>query len=291
MPNKVIKLKALANAKINLHLEVLSKRADGYHDISTIFQSIDLADEIHLTLSDGDGVFVSTENIMIDGENLAETAAEAFLKQSNKTAKVDILIKKNIPLLSGLAGGSADAAAVLLLLNSAFDYPLTQNELLSLGAKLGADIPFCITGGTALAEGIGEKLSPIANIDSFEVVLIKHYKKSSTGAMYGRLDDRTQILPPITQNVIDLMAKEDYLSAGKVIKNSFLDVSDDVKEQTDIIKLLESNGAVMCGLSGSGPTLFALFETINEEFLDQLKRSYNEVYVAKTSNQGIKIIE
>ena len=187
------KITTPANAKINLHLQVLNRLPNGYHNISTIFQSVTLFDTVTVEVADGSGVNVFTENAVIDDENLAKKAAELFLDSTGITAKVNITLNKNIPIAAGLAGGSADAAAVLKSLNAVFNNPLAKTELLKLGLTLGADVPFCIMGGTALAEGIGEKLTPLPFIGEFDAVLIKCFNKSSTGDMYHRLDARQNI--------------------------------------------------------------------------------------------------
>lgn len=282
---------AFANAKINLHLEVSGKRSDGYHNISSVFQSVSLADKITVKAKNTSGITLITKNMVIEGENLAVKAAEVFFKQTGITASAEIELEKNIPLSAGLAGGSADAAAVLVCLNTLFSAPLTQSQLLELGVSLGADVPFCIMGGTVMAEGIGEKLSPLKPLEDFHVVLIKHHFKGSTGEMYGRLDNRDTIPSFSTEYIINAIEKGDPASAAPHLKNSFLDVSDDKPEQTLIINELKSAGAVLAGLSGSGPTVYGLFEKIEPFFLKGLKEKYREVYLCKTSKSGIKIIE
>lgn len=289
MNNK--KITALANAKINLHLEVLNKRTDSYHNLSTVFQSVDLADEITLSVSNGNSVSITTDGAKIIGENLAVKAAEIFLKKVDKKAKVDILLKKNIPLVSGMAGGSTDAAAVLKCLNKLFSYPLTEEQLLSLALELGADVPFCIKGGTALAEGIGEKLSPINFMGEYDVMLIKHHLKGSTGEMYKRLDNR-QVIPECTTGIfLNKMLKKELENCPSIAVNSFATVSDDFAEQTEICNFLLSKGAFLSGLTGSGPTLFGLFKKADNKLVDTLKEKYKEVYLSKTSPYGIKIVE
>ena len=189
MTVKTKKISALANAKINLELDVLGKRPDGYHNISTIFQSVSLADIVEIEINDTEGIFVKTEGAVIEGENLVKKAAELFLSKIGTTANINITLKKQIPLSAGLAGGSADAAAVLLCLNTAFENCLTTDELLDLALQLGADVPFCLFGGTYLAEGIGEKLTPLSYIGDYDVVLVKQHHKGSTGQMYSRIDE------------------------------------------------------------------------------------------------------
>ena len=284
------KFKALANAKINLELDVLCKRADGYHDISTVFQSVDLADEVTVEVDVGHGITVTTEGAVIEGENLVTKAAELFLKRIKAPASVKISLKKNIPLSAGLAGGSADAAAVLTCLNLSFGNPLNTSELLDLALKLGADLPFCLLGGTYLAGGIGEKLTPLSYLGDFDVVLIKHHQKGSTGEMYSRIDNLS--IPRLAESDSILKCIGDLKCiTPRLSHNSFLYASTDKAEQEEICKSLLERGAILSGLSGSGPTVFGLFEKLPSDLENRLKESYKEVYVCKTSPNGIKIIE
>lgn len=287
---KTKKTSALANAKINLELDVICKRPDGYHNISTIFQSVNLADEVTVEVDVGSGVNVSTEGAVIEGENLVTKAANLFLQKIKTTALVNITLKKNIPLSAGLAGGSADAAAVLICLNKCFDNLLNQTELLNLALQLGADVPFCLLGGTYLAEGIGEKLTPLSSVGDFDVVLIKHHKKGSTGEMYSRIDNLDIPKSLESESIFNKINQLQNLSP-RLSHNSFLYASDDRAEQEEICKLLLKKGAVLSGLSGSGPTVFGLFEKLPSDLEEQLKESYKEIYICKTSSDGIKIIE
>ncbi|MBQ9919956.1 MAG: 4-(cytidine 5'-diphospho)-2-C-methyl-D-erythritol kinase [Clostridia bacterium] len=283
------KITAYANAKINLELDVLGKRPDGYHNISTVFQSISLCDEITVEVSDGDEITALTEGAVIEGENLVTKAACIFLSEIKKSAFVKIKIKKNIPLSAGLAGGSTNAAAVLLALNHYYNNPLSETKLLSLALKLGADVPFCLLGGTYLAEGIGEELSPLNYIGEYDVILIKHHKKGSTGEMYSRIDNLS--LPRLNPNESLLTNLNLENIFPHLSYNSFLYASDDAKEQEKICNLLLQKGAILSGLSGSGPTLFGIFKSIPNGLIDYLKDNYKEVYICKTANSSIKIIE
>ena len=288
MKNK--KLTALANAKINLELEVLGKRPDGYHNISTVFQSVDLADEITVEIDNGNGITVTTKGAVINGENLVTKAAKLFLEKIKINAFVKITLKKHIPLSAGLAGGSADAAAVLACLNHYFKNKLTTDELLNLALQLGADVPFCLLGGTCLATGIGEKLTPTSYIGDFDVILIKHHQKGSTGEMYSKIDNLSIPILAKSESILtsinNLAVTSPHLSY-----NSFLYASNNKDEQEKICKILLENGAILSGLSGSGPTVFGLFSKIPEGLADFLKESYKEVYICKTTSCGIKIIE
>ena len=277
------KITTPANAKINLHLQVLNKLPNGYHNISSIFQSVTLFDTVTVEVADGSGVNVFTENAVIDGENLAKKAAELFLDSTGITAKVNITLNKNIPIAAGLAGGSADAAAVLKSLNAVFNNPLAKTELLELGLTLGADVPFCIMGGTALAEGVGEKLTPLPFIGEFDAVLIKCFNKSSTGDMYHRLDARQNIPSSITKDIINALEQGNTKLAFSLCTNDFLDVSDNIDKQQAIINRLNECGAVFAGLSGSGPTVFGLFNSLDDNTINALKNEYGNIYICKTT--------
>lgn len=277
------KITTPANAKINLHLQVLCKLSNGYHNISSIFQSVTLADTVTVEILDGSGVNVFTENAVIEGENLAKKAAEIFLTKAGITAKVNITLNKNIPIAAGLAGGSADAAAVLKSLNKAFDNPLTETELLELGLNLGADVPFCIMGGTALAEGVGEKLTPLPFIGEYDAVLIKAFNKSSTGDMYNRLDSRKEIPPAVTSDIINMLENGNTAGAFNLCTNDFLDASDNANDQRAIINRLYECGAEFAGLSGSGPTVFGLFQSLDQKTISNLKNEYGNIYICKTT--------
>lgn len=288
---KTKKISALANAKINLELDVLSKRVDGYHDISTIFQSVSLADEVIVEIKEGNGINVQTEGAVIEGDNIVTKAAELFLAKANTSAFVSISLKKQIPLSAGMAGGSADAAAVLICLNHLFDKPLTKEELLTLALKLGADVPFCLLGGSYLAEGIGEKLTELPYVGDYDVILIKHHKKGSTGEMYSRIDNTPIPKLLASDSILKILKNGLDNLLPRISYNSFLYASDDKIEQEEICNTLLQNGAFLSGLSGSGPTVFGLFKTIDNNFINTLKQNYKEVFVCKTAKSGIKIIE
>lgn len=287
MKNKK-QLSVLANAKLNLHLEILNKRKDGYHDLSSIFQSVTLADKVTVSVCEGSGISVVTKNAVIDGKNLAEHAAELFLEASGMNVAVQIEIDKRIPLSAGLAGGSADAAAVLTCLNWMTGFPFSEAQLAKLGEKLGADVPFCLVGGTKLAEGIGERLTSAPALPSLLVILVKQHEKDSTGAMYKRLDGRDTIEPPITGQILSLLEREQLQKAAPLIKNSFLTVSDDRAEQQAICDRLLSAGAIAAGLSGAGPTIFGLFDFYDGDLIAGLKHDYKEVYLCETAGQAIE---
>ena len=184
-------LRIRAHAKINLFLDVLYKRPDGYHEIETVFQSIGLSDEIILKKLPKD-IKIKCEHpqVPLDESNLAYRTAKLLFESSELSAGVEITIKKRIPISAGLGGGSADAAGVLVGLNQLFELGYEREQLMQLGAKLGADVPFCILGGTALGQGIGEILTPLPPIGRTWLVLVNPGFMVSTAWVYQNLHGR-----------------------------------------------------------------------------------------------------
>lgn len=281
----------LAFAKINLHLQVTGRRADGYHNISSLMQSVSLADRLSVRITDAPEIRVETEGAEIAGDNLVRKAAEAFLRVTGRTEGVAIRLLKQIPLSAGLGGGSADAAAVLLALNRLFGNPLERQTLLRLGLSLGADVPFCMTGGTQLCEGLGEVLTPVPAVRPMPVLLIKQFQKASTGAMYQRIDqagcDTGEIL---TGRIAQAIGAGRFSDAAGLCRNSFLQVSPNRAEQERLCRELIGAGAVLAGLSGSGPTVFGLFEALSDQTVEAFKVEGREVYRCETVDKGVSFL-
>lgn len=281
----------LAFAKINLHLQVTGRRADGYHNISSLMQSVSLADRLSVRMTDSPEIRVETEGAEIAGDNLVRKAAEAFLRVTGRTEGAEIRLIKQIPLSAGLAGGSADAAGVLLALNRLFGNPLDRQALLRLGLALGADVPFCMTGGTQLCEGLGEVLTPVPAVRPMPVLLIKQFQKASTGAMYQRIDqvgcDTGEIL---TGRIAQAIGAGRLSDAAGLCRNSFLQVSPNRAEQERLCRELIGAGAVLAGLSGSGPTVFGLFEALSDQTVEAFKVDGREVYRCETVDKGVSFL-
>lgn len=278
-----------ANAKVNLHLEVLGKREDGYHNISSVFRSVSLKDRLEITLNCSKEILVISENTEIAKEdNLVFLAAKRFFEATGLPLGAKINLEKNIPLSAGLGGGSADAAATLVALNKMTDFPLCDEKLEKIALELGADVPFCLYGGTKKAEGLGEKLTDITPEKEAFVVLIKHHKKQSTGYMYGLVD----AAPPrekVTEKIVLALESGNDTELKKYARNDFLSVSKDKEEQGQIIEVLYEMGAFLAGLSGSGPTVFGLFDKEpSKDMVLELKKLYKEVYLCKTAVCGIE---
>lgn len=281
----------LAFAKINLHLQVTGRRADGYHNISSLMQSVSLADRLSVRMTDTPEIRVETEGAEIAGDNLVRKAAETFLRVTGRTEGAEIRLIKQIPLSAGLAGGSADAAGVLLALNRLFGNPLDRQALLRLGLTLGADVPFCMTGGTQLCEGLGEVLTPVPAVRPMPVLLIKQFQKASTGAMYQRIDQAgCDIGEILTGRIAQAIGAGRFSDAAGLCRNSFLQVSPNRAEQERLCRELIGAGAVLAGLSGSGPTVFGLFEALSDQTVEAFKVEGREVYRCETVDKGVSFL-
>lgn len=282
-----------AFAKVNLSLGVLDKRPDGYHNIESIMQSVSLCDDIEIEKVN-EGVVVTCSDGSIEGDdNLCYKAAEIFIKRAAEKglelgAKIHIV--KNIPLAAGLGGGSADAAAVLKGLNSLSGEMFSHSELCDMALSLGADVPFCINGGTALAEGIGEGLTALMPLPECFIVIAKKGVKSSTGDMYKKLDSIENPKLPDTDCMIENIKKGDLKTAFLGAYNSFeqaCDAADEVREA------LEGMSFVYCGLSGAGPSVISIFleKALALNAQEELKSMGYAAFLTTPIDKGNQIIE
>lgn len=255
-------------AKVNLFLEVLGKRSDGYHGIDTVMQTVSLCDELALAVAeDGKGELCLTCNlpyIPTDRRNIAWKAAKAFLcKIGKESDSVSIHIEKKIPVAAGLGGGSADGAAVLRALNRLYGYPLSIEELCELATPLGADIPFCLVGGCRRAEGIGEIFTKTAPLSKdLTLVIAMGRMGSNTAAAYGKLDARA--VKGQSRNSLAMMAalaEGDTAKVCKELYNRFEEVIlPENKDASSIRRILSITGANGALMSGSGAAVFGIFE-------------------------------
>ncbi len=247
-------MKAKAYAKINLTLDIIGKRADGYHLIDSVMQSVSLADEI--TVEKADEITVECGKSEICGEhNIAYKAAQSFFYHTSLSGGAKIAIEKQIPLAAGLGGGSADAAAVICALDKIYDTKLSMAKLQQIALTVGADVPFCISGGTARVGGIGEEIKPVNACPDCTLVLIKHGKKLSTADMYKKIDSAPAVCRN-TPNAVDALACGSLQSLSKNIGNAFSAVCFD----ENLINDMNATAPFAVSLSGSGPTVFALYE-------------------------------
>ena len=251
-----------AAAKINLAIDVLRKRPDGYHDVSMIMQSVALYDTITVRALKGEiRVTSNTDKIPVDKGNIAYKAAEYLKTKYNVKEGVLINIDKTIPVAAGLAGGSTDAALTLKLLNKAWNLRLSKGELLDAGKKLGSDVPFCIQGGTALAEGLGDKLTSLSGFPDCTILLAKPSVSISTKEVYEGLVLESITERPDIKDMISSIDKGDL----KGIASNMCNVLETVTirkcpQISELKKKLVEYGALGSMMSGSGPTVFGIFK-------------------------------
>ena len=252
-------LEIKACAKINLALKVLGKREDGYHEVEMVMQSLALHDKIFLTLIRSDIELLVEGDAPLDESNLAYKAAKAILEYSNCKQGIRIKLVKNIPAAAGLAGGSSDAAAVLLGINKLLKLGLDTEELMEIGKGLGSDVPFCIVGGTALARGRGEKIQPLPKAPKMGVVLIKPDFGVSTAQVYKRFSLDLVEKKADVNAVVEAIKKGDIKGIATAIFNDLEYVTMDMHLCLEGIKRqLEDAGALGVLMSGSGPTVYGL---------------------------------
>ncbi|MGZ9587084.1 4-(cytidine 5'-diphospho)-2-C-methyl-D-erythritol kinase [Paenibacillus marinisediminis] len=262
-----------APAKINLMLDVLRKREDGYHEVEMVMTMVDLADRLEMEELPRDTIIISSQAgyIPLDEKNLAFQAARLIKERYDVRKGVYIHLDKKIPVAAGLAGGSSDAAATLRGLNRLWQLNISDEELQTLGAELGSDVPFCVTGGTAIASGRGEKLEHIANPPQCWVILAKPPINVSTADVYGRL--RANRIPkhPSLADMRKAIEDQSFTgicqSLGNVLEDVTLPMHPEVQQLKEAMIRLGADGVLM---SGSGPTVFGL---VSKE--SKIARIYN----------------
>lgn len=255
-----IQLKALG--KINLGLDVLGKRENGYHDVRMIMQTVYLYDEVTLEKRQKPGITVSTNLIYLptDKTNIAYRAAKILLDEFGERRGVAIHLKKHIPVAAGMAGGSADAAAVLFGMNRMFGWKLSEKELMERGVTLGADVPYCIMRGTALAEGIGEKLTRLPAMPKCHLLIAKPPISVSTKLVYEKLDALAIVDHPDIDGIIEGLKDRDLIRVAGSMGNVLQNVTEtEYPVITQIKEKMIKGGAINAMMSGSGPTVFGLF--------------------------------
>lgn len=283
-----------AYAKINLGLDVLGRRADGYHEVKMVMQTIAVCDDLTFEKSTSPGVHLVIEgaDLPTDGENLICRAAALLMEEAKITEGVHITLQKRIPIAAGMAGGSADAAAALRGLNRLFSQGYSTRELQAFGVRLGADIPYCIVGGTMLSEGIGEILTPLASPPHCHLVVAKPDFDVSTAFVYGNLKADDLPFHPDIDGMVQALAREDLLGITDRMGNVLETVTE--KAYPVIAKIkgqMRSLGAENALMSGSGPTVFGICRT--KETADRIAAAVREeepdctVFVT-TFQEGIK---
>ena len=283
---KVIYTKAYA--KLNLSLDVLSKRPDGYHDLCMVMQSVEHHDDVSILLNLDGQFYAQTDRRYLpnDERNIALKAARLFLEETGHAGMgASVRLRKRIPVCAGLGGGSSDAAAVLRALNEHFDRPLSCSELEQMGMKLGMDVPYCIAGGTVLAEGRGELLTPLTPLPETDVVICKPDFPISTPELFSRIDSRSSRCRPDTAGILLALERGDVRALSQRMFNVFEDVLDRRANDINSIKsMLLGFGAWGAAMSGTGSAVFALFPDAEHArwAADSLRPLHRETYVTKT---------
>lgn len=288
-----IKLKS--RAKINLSIDVLGKREDGYHLVEMIMQTIDLYDIVKIKKIDTNNIVIksNSEDIPLNENNIVYKAVNLLRNQFDINEGVEVFIEKNIPIAAGMAGGSTNAAAVLVGLNKLWKLDLSEEELQKIGFKLGADVPFCISGKAALAQGVGEELTYIKGLPRDIFILVcKPNLFVSTKEVYEGLDLNNIESRPDNKYLIDCLNSENIKSLASNMVNVLESVtSKKHKEIKEIEDVMINNNAIGSMMSGSGPTVFGLYK--NEEDAlkgkSELLKKYHQVYVVNSSEKGVEI--
>jgi len=280
-----LKYHVKAPAKINLSLDVLGKREDGYHEVEMVMTTVDLADRLEISHKEENSISILSHNRFVpdDERNLAYKAAKLLKEKFHIQTGVNIKIEKNIPVAAGLAGGSSDAAAALKGLNELWNLGLSVEELAKLGAEIGSDVSFCVYGGTALAKGRGEKIQPLPAPPKCWVILAKPSIGVSTSDVYGRLDV-SNIEHPNTGKMIEAIQNGNYeqmcANLGNVLESVTLEMHPEVKQIKEYMKRFGADAVLM---SGSGPTVFGLvrYDSRLQRIYNGLRGFCNQVYAVR----------
>ena len=284
-----MELKALG--KINLGLDVLGRRENGYHDVRMVMQTLYLYDQITIEKTEKPGIELSTNlfYLPVNENNLAYRAADLLMQKFGVEEGVKITLEKHIPVAAGMAGGSSNAAAVLYGINRMFSLGLSQEELMERGVKLGADVPYCIMRGTVLAEGIGEILTPLPAMPRCTVLVAKPPISVSTKLVYEKLDAHEIEDHPDIDGVLEGLERQDLKkiasSMGNVLERVTVEEYPGIEE---IKEMMKENGALNAMMSGSGPTVFGLYsdKRMAKEAAQKIKESgiAKQVYVTNIHN-------
>ena len=277
---KEISLKALA--KINLGLDVVSRREDGYHEVRMVMQTIHLYDRLEISKKETSGIELETNlsYLPVNENNLVYRAGKLLMDEFHIEEGVKVFLNKRIPVAAGMAGGSTDAAAMLYGMNELFELGLSRDELMERGVKIGADVPYCLMRGTALAEGIGEKLTPLAPMVKCPVLIAKPPISVSTKFVYQNLKLDAQTVHPDIDRLIADIEKKDLTSIAADMGNVLETVTiPNYPVVAEVKAQMMKSGAINSLMSGSGPTVFGLFE--NEKTAEQAYQEMKESGLAK----------
>jgi len=282
-------MEILAPAKLNLSLDILRKREDGYHDLKMVMHSVSLCDTLTLERTGGEGIQVSTNLTFLpnNDKNLAAVAARRFAEATGCSAEgLLIQIQKQIPVCAGMAGGSSDAAAVLRALNREAGEPLNVAQLAAVGETVGSDVPYCVVGGTALVEGRGEIVTPLPKLPECWFVICKPNFSISTPELFSKVNVKKLRCRPDTDGILSALETGDLEGVARRMYNVFEDVLDSRKkgEIADLRSALVGHGALGSVMSGSGPTVFAIFTNKEEAqaACEDMRQDYRQTFLARS---------
>lgn len=280
-----MKTETRARAKLNISLDVLGKRPDGFHEMRMIMAAATLYDDITIETETASS-FVKTNLRYLpnDSRNIAMKAAELFFEKSGiKNSGTVINIKKRIPVCAGLGGGSADAAAVLDALNEMYGGPLSRESLMEMSAALGSDVPYCLMGGAALAEGRGEVLTALPPLPDCHIVICKPRLSHSTGTIFAKLAGRKLKRHPDTSGIIAAMEQGDIINVARRMYNVFEDVLDRSSPCLEIKRDLINCGADGAVMSGTGTAVFGIFSKEEDARMsfEAMKRNWDETFLCR----------
>ena len=289
-----MKITLKAYAKINLMLDILSRFENGYHDLFMIMQSVSLYDEVSVseTVTKDITITCNVPSIPTDEKNIAYKAAKAFFDYTKiENSGINIDIKKNIPHAAGLAGGSTDGAAVIVALDKLFDTGLREKDIIAIGSKVGADVPFCALGGTMLAQYTGTVLSHLPDLELPYIVIVKPTQDVSTAEAYAAFDSAERVRHLDKNGMLQAVIGGDYEKVYEKVGNVFEQFID-VTERVLIKDIMRKHGAKCTQMSGSGPSVFGIFEDkeMAENCLEELKKSYEQSYICSSTDRGCDIV-
>ncbi len=290
-----MKISIKAAAKVNLLLDLTAILENGYHSIYTVMQSVGLFDTVTVEKNDSDSILLtcSDNSMPVDNKNTAWKAAEFFFEHIGSSVKgVNIHIEKNIPSQAGMAGGSADAAAVIFALDKLFDTNLSEDEMLSIGEKVGADVPFCILGGTRLCLNKGEVMAKLPDLPLCYMVIVKPDQGVSTKEAYGNYDSAQWIRHPDKEGFLFAATMKDFDTMCKKAANVFEQVVE-VSDRVKIKSVMRRYNAKLAMMTGSGAAVFGLFENKNdaEDCFNELSNTFSSVFVTEPTEKAIYICE
>lgn len=287
-------IKVKAYAKINLMLDILSLLNNGYHDLFMVMQSVGLYDTVTVEDNSSTDITISCNipGIPTDDKNVAHKAAVKFFEYTGIANKgINIDIDKNIPHAAGLAGGSADAAGVIIALDKLFNTQLKQKDIISIGSAVGADVPFCAIGGTMLAQYTGTVLSHLPDLSEKHIIIVKPDQDVSTGKAYAAFDTAERVRHLDTKGMLLACMNKDWKMISEKVGNVFEQFIE-VTDRTVIKGIMRKHGCICCCMSGSGPSIFGIFDEKDkaEQCFEELKKDFTNTFLCTNVKNGFEII-